>query len=126
MPDWFEPTILLFPFAAWMFWGVGIPWALALLPRDWWRARIPVIAVGMALGPLFVTAWMFVLGTFARITLPATLAGSLVIALAGAGIAWRRVQCQPLPCIPSPHSWRGGSEPTALPLSSLAGEGARG
>jgi hypothetical protein len=33
---------------------------------------------------------MFVLGTFARITLAATLAGSLVLALIGVGMAWRR------------------------------------
>jgi hypothetical protein len=102
MADWLLPTLILFPFAAWMFWGVGIPWALALLPREWWRARIAVIAVGMALGPLLFTAWMFVLGTFARITLISTLAGSLVLAALGAGIAWRRAR---------------------VPLSSSAGEG---
>jgi hypothetical protein len=95
MPDWLEPTFLLFPFAAWMFWGVGIPWALALLPRDLWRERITVIAVSMALGPLIVTAWMFALGTFGRITLAATLIGSLALAGIGAGIAWRRASPHP-------------------------------
>jgi hypothetical protein len=90
MTDWFLPTIILFPFAAWMFWGVGIPWALALLPCEMWRARVTVLAVGMALGPLVFTAWMFVLGTFGRITLAGALAGSGVLAGVGAIIAWRR------------------------------------
>ena len=76
MADWIEPTIVLFPFAAWLFLGVGIPWALALLPREDWRARGTVIAVGLAIGPLAVTAWMFALGTWGRITLGGTLAGS--------------------------------------------------
>ncbi len=106
MADWFLPTLILFPFAAWMFWGVGIPWALALLPWDWWHARMIVIAVGMALGPLLFTAWMFVLGTFASITLITTLAGSLALAALGAAIAWRR--------------WSSVQE---VPLSNLVGEG---
>ncbi|HEX3054134.1 MAG TPA: glycosyltransferase family 39 protein [Aggregatilineaceae bacterium] len=87
---WLKPTLLLFPYAAWIFLGVGIPWALALLPREHWRERVTVAAVGMALGPLGVTAWMFVVGTVGHITLVNTLAGSVVIALIGAGLAWRR------------------------------------
>jgi len=87
---WLKPTILLFPYAAWIFLGVGVPWALALLPREQWRERVTVAAVGMALGPLGVTAWMFVVGTVGHFTLANTLAGSVGIALTGAALAWRR------------------------------------
>jgi hypothetical protein len=102
MADWLEPTLILFPFAAWMFWGIGVPWALALLPRDWWQ-RVTVAAVGMALGPLVFTAWMFVLGTFGQITLAGTLAGSAVLAGLGTGIAWRRFRLGPSPKFPPHH-----------------------
>ncbi|MBN1201952.1 MAG: glycosyltransferase family 39 protein [Anaerolineae bacterium] len=102
MADWFEPTITLLPLAAWMFLGVGVPWALALLPRDLWRERITVIAVGMALGPLGFTAWMFVLGTWGRITLAGTLAGSVIVAGVGAALALiRRRRQAPSPAPPT-------------------------
>lgn len=88
--DWLKPMILLLPLAAWMFGVVGIPWALALLPRRLWRERVTVIAVGMALGPVGVTAVMFVLGLAGVMTLAAALAGGTLLAAIGAGIAWRR------------------------------------
>ncbi len=90
MPDWLQPTFLLFPFAAWMFLGVGLPWALALLPRALWHERVTVLAVSMALGPLGVTAIMFGLGTAGRITLVGTLAGSGALAALGAALAARQ------------------------------------
>ncbi|HVO69174.1 MAG TPA: glycosyltransferase family 39 protein, partial [Aggregatilineaceae bacterium] len=90
MADWLQPTLLLLPFAAWMFLGVGIPWALALLPREVWRERVAVLAVGMALGPVGLTAVMFALGTADHITLRGTLIGSAALAALGAGVAWRR------------------------------------
>ena len=90
MAGWFEPTVVLFPFAAWMFAGVGLPWALALLPRDQWRARPVVLAASLALGPIGLTTVMFLLGTFGAITLVGTLAGSAFVAAIGAGLAWRR------------------------------------
>ncbi len=90
MPDWLQPTFLLLPFAAWMFLGVGLPWALALLPRTLWRERITVLAVSMALGPLGVTAIMFGLGTAGRLTLAGTLAGSGALAALGAALAARQ------------------------------------
>ncbi|MBI5960922.1 MAG: glycosyltransferase family 39 protein, partial [Chloroflexi bacterium] len=90
IPDWLQPTIVLFPFAAWIFWGVGIPWALALLPRDLWRERITVITLGMALGPLGVTVILFALGTAGRITLAGTLVGSAVLAGVGIAVSFQR------------------------------------
>ncbi len=90
MPDWLEPTIVLLPYVAWMFLGVGIPWALAVLPRHLWRERVVVLAVGMALGPVLHTAWLFVLGTWFRIALASTLVGSGALAALGAALAARR------------------------------------
>jgi hypothetical protein len=90
-----------------MFLGVGIPWALALLPREVWRERVTVLAVGMALGPVGLTAVMFALGTAGRITLGGTLIGSAALAAVGAGIAWRRV---PYPLAPSLRVERGNGQ----------------
>ena len=87
IPDWLQPTLALFPLAAWMFLGVGVPWALALLPRRLWRERVTVLAVGMALGPLAVTAWQFVLGTWGRLSWQGTLVGSVALAALGAALA---------------------------------------
>ncbi len=115
MADWIESTLVVMPFAAWMFLGVGIPWALALLPRQEWRARVTVLAVGLALGPLAVTAWMFVLGTWGRITLGGTLAGSVALALGGVGLVALRVINPPF----SLHS----EKPHPLPPSPLDAEG---
>ncbi|MBE0690987.1 MAG: glycosyltransferase family 39 protein [Anaerolineae bacterium] len=84
------------PAFAWIYLGVGIPWALALLPRDTWR-RIPVVlALAFALGPMWLTVWMFILGTLGAQTqtpplrLDLILAGTVAIALTGAAWAWRR------------------------------------
>lgn len=103
MAGWLEPTIVLFPFAAWMFAGVGLPWALALLPRALWRERVTVLAVGLALGPVGLTAVMFLLGTFGTITLGGTLLGSALVAALGLGLAWRRRAASPAgPDAPAP------------------------
>lgn len=92
MPDWLQPTFLLAPFAAWMFLGVGLPWALALLPRSLWRERVTVLAVSLALGPLGVTAIMFGLGTTGWLTLAGTLTGSGALAALGAALAARQAR----------------------------------
>ena len=109
MPDWLEPMVVLFPFAAWMFAGVGLPWALALLPRALWRERVTVLAVSLALGPVGLTAAMFPLGTFGTITLGGTLAGSALVAAIGAGLAWRRAASPAGPgtAAPEPRLTRG-------------------
>ncbi|MCA9903723.1 MAG: glycosyltransferase family 39 protein, partial [Anaerolineae bacterium] len=96
MPYWIANSLATTPAFAWVYLGVGIPWALALLPRDLWR-RIPVvIALAFALGPMWLTLWMFILGTLGAQTqtpllrLDLILLGTVVIALSGAFWAWRR------------------------------------
>src|SRR5690349_19293364 len=83
IPDWLLPTILLAPAMLWMFLGVGIPWALAVLPRTDWRNRMTVLAVALALGPALTTAAMFVIGTFGHFTRDNVLIASAVVALIG-------------------------------------------
>lgn len=92
MADWLERTFLLLPFLIWLFFGVGLPWALALLARDEWGDRVTVIALSLALGPLGLTAVMFLLGTFASLTIELTMAGSAALAAVGAAIAWWRYE----------------------------------
>ncbi|MCL4238513.1 MAG: glycosyltransferase family 39 protein [Anaerolineae bacterium] len=102
MPDWLQPTVALLPYAAWVFLGVGVPWALAVLPRAHWGERGTVLAVGMALGPLLHTAWLFALGTLGALTLAPSLIGSGALAALGAALAARR-------------GWRAGVERSPAP-----------
>lgn len=95
IPDWLVPAFALAPLAAWIFLGVGVPWALALLPRSLWRERAVVLAVGMALGPLGYTAVMAGLGTAGMLRFGPALAGSVVVAAIGAGMALRRWRREP-------------------------------
>ncbi len=65
------------------FLGIGIPWALALLPGEDWQDRATVLTLGLALGPLFGTLWLFVLGTWGSFDLPGVIIGPIVLGLAG-------------------------------------------
>ncbi len=91
MPDWLIPTFTLFPLAAWITLGVGLPWALALIPdHPAARDRGVIAGLALALGLLFTTAWMFALGTAGTLAPAGTLAGTAILAAAGAAMAWRR------------------------------------
>jgi hypothetical protein len=120
MPYWINSTLLATPALLWMFIGVGLPWALVLLPREDWRDRPLVAALTLATGPALITLWMFILGSFTALTLLSTgaiLAGSALIALAGwIWVLQKRGGIQNLSVVnpenPSPHSspflrWRG-------------------
>lgn len=101
MPYWITQSLAALPAFLWVAFGVGVPWALALLPRHDWKDRLQVAAVAIIAGAAALTAWMFVLGTLGAIqaaqghdgmllTLPNVFAGTVVLAAAGAVIAWRR------------------------------------
>ncbi|MCC6613750.1 MAG: glycosyltransferase family 39 protein [Anaerolineae bacterium] len=96
MPYWIADTLATTPAFAWVYLGVGVPWALAVLPRATWRRWPVVLALAFALGPLWLTAWMFVLGSIGAnsqmplLRLDLILIGTVVIALIGVGWAWRR------------------------------------
>ena len=80
----------------WMSLGLGLPWALALLSTRQWRSRALVAALALIMGPAWMSAWMLALGVLGaewrmRLLQPELiLAGSLLIALCGAMIAWRK------------------------------------
>ena len=93
---WIEASLPGLLPSLWMVGGVGLPWALAALSSRQWRSRALVAALALALGPAWLTAWMLVLGVLgAQLDMPLltaerVLSGSLIIALAGAAIAWRK------------------------------------
>ena len=94
--DWLSASLPGLPPALWMSLGLGLPWALALLPRGQWRTRTLVGALALALGPALMTAWLLLLGVAGAqldarlLTGEAILPGSAVIAGAGAWLAWRK------------------------------------
>ncbi len=90
MPDWLTPFFNYFPAYALFFLGVGVPWALALLPREEWRNPTMLFATAFALGPLFSTTWMFVLGTWGTFKIERVLTGILMLAVVGTTAAWLR------------------------------------
>jgi hypothetical protein len=103
-PYWFNSTLAALPAVLWMVIGLGLPWALAALPRKAWRDKPLVAMVALAFGPALMTAWMFVLGTLGGMkqlptrtpdTAPLLsfgniLLGSLILALIGIALAWRK------------------------------------
>lgn len=88
--DWLTPFFTYFPLYALFFLGVGIPWALVLLPRDEWRSRVTVMALGLALGPIFSTTWLFILGTWGTFEVPQMLTGIILMSIVGITLAWLR------------------------------------
>ncbi len=80
----------------WIFAGLGLPWAFAVLPRRDWRSYPLIAAIALALGPAWTTAWMLALGLLGArmdlrlLTAEGILSGSLVISLLGMALAWRR------------------------------------
>lgn len=118
IPDWLTTTLAALPPLLWVMIGLGVPWALAILPRRDWTDRALVMCLALALGPALLTAWMFILGTAgmggvpspldtsnpmqgyapnhtsgtALLTPARILSGTLVMALAGIALAWRKAR----------------------------------
>ncbi len=90
MADWLEPFLVVTPWMAWFFAGIGVPWALVLLPRRDWQDWPTVIGVGLALGPVLGTSWLFLNGTFGRFDFGSALWGTVMIAGVGVGLVYRR------------------------------------
>jgi hypothetical protein len=63
MPPWLISTLQALPALLWIIAGLGVPWALLVLPRRDWRDRVMVAGLALAFGPALLTAWMFILGT---------------------------------------------------------------
>src|SRR5258708_18761447 len=87
IPYWLLPTILLLPAMLWLFLGVGLPWAFAILPRSDWRLQPTLIAVALALGPAITTTAMFVIGTLGHFSVLNVLLASSIAAVLGIAFA---------------------------------------
>ena len=107
IPNWLTPFFTYFPLYALFFVGVGVPWALVLLPRDEWRNRPTVLATGLALGPLFGTLWLFALGTWGTFSAEKALTGIVLLAILGSTGAWLRRHTAYIPRTSRPMPWTG-------------------
>ncbi len=91
MPYWIADTLAATPLFAWIFFGLGVPYALLLLPRRDWHRRAEVLAVAFAVGPALLTAYMFALSTLGvNYTRENVLGGTLVLAVGGGLWVWRK------------------------------------
>ncbi len=110
MPYWIEGMLSATPALAWIFLGLGLPWALVALPGADWRDRPVVALLALAFGPALLTAWMFVLGSLPApsLRLEWILAGTAALAAVGWALAWRKKALTP--------SERGGKHSGSLPL----------
>ncbi len=93
---WIEESLPGLLPCLWMAGAVGLPWALAAISRRAWRSYAMVGALALAFGPAWLCAWMLVLGVVGAqlelrlLTAEWILAGSGVIGLLGAALAWRK------------------------------------
>jgi len=93
---WLEDALWGILPTLWMTVGLGLPWAYAILSTKQWQSRVTVGAVALAIGPAWITAWMLLLGVIgAQLDQPLftptlVLSGSIIIAIGGGVIAWRK------------------------------------
>src|SRR4051812_40662830 len=111
MPYWIQSMLAATPALVWMFLGLGLPWALVILPRRDWRDWPTVACLTLAFGPALLTTWMFILGSFGQplLTLSNILIGTAVLASIGWVLVWQKRS--PLPHAfgsPSPLRREGG------------------
>lgn len=92
MPYWFTESLLSLPALMWVYLGVGLPWALVVLPRKDWPQHAVVACLTLAVGPALLTGWMLVLGMAEQLTLAAVLIGSIVMAFMGWALTFRKLR----------------------------------
>jgi 4-amino-4-deoxy-L-arabinose transferase-like glycosyltransferase len=92
MPYWIQSTFAATPALVGMFLGLGLPWALVILPRRDWRDWPTVACLTLAFGPALLTTWMFILGSVGQplLTLSNVLIGMAVLAVIGWALTWRK------------------------------------
>lgn len=102
---WMIDTLRAVPAVIWVYIGLGLPWALVILPRRDWRDRAQVSGVAFALGPGILTAWMLIVGTLGAaqnqplLRLDIILTGTFIAAISGMILVWRkkrRTQPEPI------------------------------
>lgn len=93
---WLQQTLVVLPLVLWVYIGLGVPWALLVLPRSDWSQKVTVTALSFAFGSALLTAWMLILGTIggaqerALLRFDLIMAGTIIIALIGGFFAWRK------------------------------------
>ena len=118
LPYWLSASLTPLPGLLLVYAGLGIPWALVVLPRSAWSSRASVAAIACAAGPLLLTLWMLPLGTLGNLQLELVMAGVVALMLTGLLLAWNKGR-QPAPAAlqaPPP----GGTEKFLLLLICLA------
>ncbi len=96
LPYWLSDGLAPLPGLLLVYAGLGIPWALVVLPRSAWSSRASVAAIACAAGPLLLTLWMLPLGMLGALQLEPVLVGVMALLLAGLLLAWRKGR-QPAP-----------------------------
>ncbi|KXK13843.1 MAG: glycosyl transferase family protein [Chloroflexi bacterium OLB15] len=96
MPYWISATLAATPAFLWVYLGLGIPLALALLPRHDWGDWLEVGAVSIFTGAALLSIWMFALGTLGAIIeqplmqFPIVLLGTVIAAALAGLVASKR------------------------------------
>lgn len=104
---WIEQTLAVLPAILWVYAGVGLPWALTLLPRRDWQDRALTAVLALVAGPALLTAWMLFLGTLGAawdqplLQAGPVLAGTVGLALAGWGLWFYRLRREAAPPRPA-------------------------
>lgn len=106
LPYWLSASLTPLPGLLLVHAGLGIPWALVILPRETWPSRASVMALAAATGPLLLTLWMLPLGMAGSLQLEPVFTGVLTLAIVGLALAWRKSR-QPLPVGPGPAALTG-------------------
>ncbi|MGB7339467.1 MAG: glycosyltransferase family 39 protein [Phototrophicaceae bacterium] len=95
---WLQQTLAVYPLVIWVYFALGIPYALLALPRSDWGRRFDVIALAFAFGPALLTAWMLILGTIggtqeqAYLRFDVVLGGTVILAMIGYSLLWRKLK----------------------------------
>lgn len=118
LPYWLSASLQPLPALLLVHAGLGIPWALLLLPRDAWASRLSVAGLAGVIGPLLLTLWMLPLGMAGALRLEPTLAGVAALLAVGLLLAWRKAR-RPAPATPQPPPLTG-AEKLLLALIALA------
>ncbi len=87
---WLSDTLAALPAFLLVFLGMGIPWALALMPRADWSDRLQIMAVALLTAPALLSAWLFILGTLGALEWEAAVTGIIVLISVGCALAWRK------------------------------------
>ena len=98
LPYWLSASLTPLPGLLLVYAGLGIPWALVVLPRSAWSSRACVATIACATGPLLLTILMLPLGMAGALQLEPVLAGVVALLLAGLLLTWRKSR-RPAPAV---------------------------